>query len=42
MDGNGRTGRMLWAWHMKHQGRDPFLRPFLHTWYYQTLQYLAK
>ncbi len=42
IDGNGRTGRMLWAWHMKHQGEDPFLRPFLHTWYYQSLEHLAK
>lgn len=38
MDGNGRTGRMLWAWHMRRLGRDPFALPFLHRFYYQTLE----
>lgn len=38
MDGNGRTGRALWAWHMKKLGRDPFALPFLHRFYYQTLE----
>lgn len=38
LDGNGRTGRALWAWHMKKLGRDPFALPFLHRWYYQTLE----
>lgn len=42
MDGNGRTGRMLWVWHMYHYGLDPTLRPFLHTFYYQTLEHIAK
>src|SRR5690349_12993760 len=37
MDGNGRTGRALWAWMMKAQGLDPFALPFLHRFYYQTL-----
>ncbi len=39
MDGNGRTGRALWAWHMAHQGNDPgwLERGFLHSWYYQSL-----
>lgn len=37
-DGNGRTGRMLWAWHMRALGRDPFALPFLHRFYYQTLE----
>lgn len=37
-DGNGRTGRMLWAWHMRHLGRDPFALSFLHRFYYQTLE----
>jgi hypothetical protein len=37
-DGNGRTGRMLWAWHMRLLGRDPFALPFLHRFYYQTLE----
>jgi Fic/DOC family len=38
MDGNGRAGRMLWVWHMRRIGLDPFIRPFLHSWYYQTLE----
>lgn len=38
MDGNGRTGRALWAWHMMSWNRDPFALPFLHRWYYQTLE----
>lgn len=32
-DGNGRSGRMLWAWQMKE-----FPLGFLHHFYYQTLQ----
>lgn len=39
MDGNGRTGRILWAWQMKAAGRDPFALPFLHRFYYQTLEH---
>lgn len=38
MDGNGRTGRALWAWQMHRLGNDPFAIPFLHRWYYQTLE----
>jgi len=38
MDGNGRTGRAIWAWQMQGSGRDPFSLPFLHRFYYQTLQ----
>lgn len=38
MDGNGRTGRALWAWQMQKDGRDPFALPFLHRFYYQTLE----
>lgn len=38
MDGNGRTGRALWAWHMIKVGLDPFALPFLHRFYYQTLE----
>lgn len=38
MDGNGRSGRAIWAWHMKHVGLDPFRFGFLHEWYYQSLQ----
>lgn len=37
MDGNGRTGRMLWAWQMNAMGKRPFDISFLHRWYYQTL-----
>lgn len=33
-DGNGRSGRMLWAWQM---GRDRLSLGFLHMFYYQTL-----
>lgn len=36
-DGNGRTGRAIWAWQMKRNGRDPFALPFHHRWYYETL-----
>lgn len=32
-DGNGRSGRMLWAWMMRE-----FPLGFLHHWYYQSLQ----
>lgn len=35
MDGNGRSGRALWAWCMG--GSHPL--GFLHHWYYQTLAY---
>lgn len=38
IDGNGCTGRALWAWMMRGQGRDPFALPFLHRFYYQTLE----
>lgn len=37
MDGNGRSGRVLWAWHMQRDGQDPFALPFLHRFYYQAL-----
>lgn len=37
MDGNGRSGRALWAWHMIREGQDPFALPFLHRFYYQSL-----
>jgi hypothetical protein len=30
MDGNGRSGRAIWALMMR--GRDPFSLPFLHRW----------
>lgn len=41
MDGNGRSGRVLWLWQMvnqDHELSDYALRlGFLHTWYYQSL-----
>jgi Fic/DOC family len=37
MDGNGRSGRAVWVWMMRREGRDPFSLPFLHRWYYQSL-----
>lgn len=37
-DGNGRTGRALWAWHMSHLRQGPFVMPFLQRFYYQTLE----
>jgi hypothetical protein len=35
-DGNGRSGRVLWAWHMQKNGGFPL--GFLHHFYYQALQ----
>lgn len=37
MDGNGRSGRVLWAWQMQREGMDPLAIGFLHRFYYQTL-----
>jgi hypothetical protein len=37
MDGNGRSGRCIWAWMMQREGSDPFSLPFLHRFYYQAL-----
>jgi Fic family protein len=39
MDGNGRSGRALWAWHMIRDDEDPFALPFLHRYYYQSLDH---
>lgn len=39
MDGNGRSGRAVWAWHMLRDGRDPFALSFLHRWYYDSLDH---
>jgi len=36
-DGNGRSGRALWAWQMVRRQRGLPLG-FLHAWYYQTLE----
>jgi hypothetical protein len=41
-DGNGRSGRALWAWQMMRRGRDPFALGFLHAFYYQTLDQTRK
>jgi fido (protein-threonine AMPylation protein) len=38
MDGNGRTGRAIWAWQMHGIEQNPFALPFLHRFYYQTLE----
>ena len=37
MDGNGRSGRAIWAWYMRKLGYNPFSLPFLHRFYYQAL-----
>lgn len=38
MDGNGRSGRILWAWQMLAHGHSPGIAlGFLHAFYYQTL-----
>ena len=38
MDGNGRSGRILWAWQMIEHNINPGLSlGFLHTFYYQAL-----
>lgn len=41
-DGNGRSGRALWAWQMTRQNHAygvGLRRGFLHEWYYQSLQH---
>jgi len=39
-DGNGRTGRALWAWQMVNYSIPPGLSlGFLHAFYYQTLEF---
>lgn len=39
-DGNGRSGRALWAWQMLKFGYSLGLKlGFLHAWYYQSLQH---
>jgi Fic/DOC family len=37
LDGNGRSGRAIWLWHMKEENRRVHL-PFLHHFYYATLE----
>lgn len=36
-DGNGRTGRVLWLWHMEKKGHGIAPLGFLQSFYYQTL-----
>ncbi len=38
MDGNGRSGRLLWAWQMVHYCGYNLGLGFLHKWYYQSLE----
>jgi hypothetical protein len=38
LDGNGRSGRALWAWMILREGRNPFARGFLHAAYYEALE----
>lgn len=38
MDGNGRSGRLLWAWQMQNDGLDAFALPILHRMHYQALE----
>lgn len=42
MDGNGRTGRIIWVWNMRRVMQDPFALSFLHRWYYQTLSAVGR
>jgi len=37
LDCNGRSGRMLWYWMMKHEQVWMRSLGFLHSWYYQSL-----
>lgn len=37
-DGNGRSGRTLWAWRMIRLSPDGLALGFLHRFYYQTLE----
>ena len=37
-DGNGRSGRAVWAWMMWQRRQGIVNSSFLHTFYYQTLQ----
>jgi hypothetical protein len=37
-DGNGRSGRALWAWMLLRDGRDPFALSVLRAMYYEALE----
>ncbi len=43
-DYNGRMGRLLWMWKalQKHDGWYTFSLPFLHRYYYETLQHFEQ
>lgn len=41
MDGNGRSGRLLWLWQMYHNGGKPHWL-FLQSFYYQTLDSIGR
>ena len=43
-DGNGRSGRTIWAWQMlrRQGGRNALSLGFLHRFYYQTLQQVGR
>ena len=41
-DCNGRSGRMLWAWGMRQKGLSWGRIGFLHTWYYQSLEFTSR
>lgn len=42
-DGNGRSGRALWAWQMRNAGAERFVTMgFLHLFYYQTLDNVGR
>lgn len=38
-DGNGRSGRAIWAWQMRREGRDPFALPVLQKLYFDALDW---
>ena len=41
-DGNGRSGRALWAWKMIKDKKEIVSGSFLRTFYYQTLQHYSE
>jgi len=38
-DGNGRSGRALWAWMTSHRDENPFELSFLQRFYYDTIRH---
>lgn len=41
-DGNGCSGRAIWAWQIQQLGEDPFELSFLRAWYYQSLDLVRR